>query len=154
MMLPLSTIAPLIVEPAIAMPVFAVIVPEFEILPVNFVTLRASMPRPPDAEIVPALEMPPVKVGPEIAIAVLLVVIVLAPSTAMPRVEPRIIPLSTIAPAMVLPAMAMPVFAETVPALEILPEKVEALESAIAAWVAEITPEFEMPPPKLVTKST
>ena len=61
------------------------------------------------AESVPALLMPPVKVGPVTLIAVAVEMILLALSTTMPRVVARMVPVSTIAPVMVLPAMLMPV---------------------------------------------
>ena len=54
-------------------------------------------------------------------IPVLLAIIVLALSIVIPMREARILPLSTIAPLMVLPEMAMAVLAVIVPELEILP---------------------------------
>ena len=73
------------------------------------------------ALITPALLMPPVKVCPVIAIAILVETIVLALSMPIPTLEARILPLSTIAPLMVEPAIVMPVLALIVPELEILP---------------------------------
>ena len=65
--------------------------------------------------------MPPVNVEPVIRIPVLLAIIVLAPSIRMPCLDARILPLSTIAPLMVLAEIAMAVLAVIVPELEILP---------------------------------
>ena len=63
----------------------------------------------PDAEIVPALLMPgPVKVDPEgTTMPEVTDAILLAASTAMPWVEPSRLPLSMMAPAIVLAAMTM-----------------------------------------------
>ena len=57
------------------------------------------------AETVPALEMPPVKLGPVIEMAVLVDVILLALSIRMPRLDARIAPLSRIEPLIVLPVI-------------------------------------------------
>jgi hypothetical protein len=73
------------------------------------------------AEIVPALPMPPMKVEPETKIAVCEALMTLRLSTAMPCVVPRITPLSTIAPVIVVPLIAMPILALIVPKFEILP---------------------------------
>ena len=79
------------------------------------------MSSPCAAEIVPELVMPPVNVEPVIRMPVLLAITVLALSIRMPCLDARILPLSTIAPVMVLAEIAMAVLAIIVPELEILP---------------------------------
>jgi hypothetical protein len=98
---------------------------------------------PADPEITPKLLMPPVKVGPAMTIAVLPATISPALSIRMPWLVATIVPLSMIAPAMVLSEMEMPVFAVIVPLLRMLPVKNETgkspkAPSRIPIWPAEI----------------
>ena len=79
-----------------------------------------SMPAEP--EITPKLAMPPVKVGPAMAIAVLLARISLALSIRMPWLVALIVPVSTIGPSIMLAETKMPVRAAIAPPLLILPE--------------------------------
>ena len=116
---------PLNVTPEpIKIPVLAVIVPVLLTLPANVEIEAKEMPAPP-AETAPLLVMPPVNVGPEILMAVTVEAIWLAPSIRMPWLEPRMVPLSTIAPVMVAWTMLIAVCAVIVPLLETLPTKVE-----------------------------
>src|SRR5579863_257775 len=75
---------------------------------------------------VPALVMPPEKVGPVTSIAWLALTILLLASTVMPCVA-AMRPLSMIEPAIVVPAMDIPVAPEMVPELEIFPARVATL---------------------------
>ena len=90
----------------------------------------------------PALDMPPEKLDPVIAITLPAASsILLALSIRMPWVA-DMMPLSTIAPVMVLPRMSMPVLAVIVPEFEILPMKVETTLSSMAALPARTAPAF------------
>ena len=108
---PLSTIAPLMVLPAMAMAVLAVIVPELEILPpLKLETPVIWMPRVA-AVITPALVMPPWKV-----------------ETVLTRM-PTALALMVAPPALTMPPendetlmTAMPVFGSIRPALVMPPE--------------------------------
>jgi hypothetical protein len=104
-MVPLLEMPPrkLVTEPT-AMPVpkkaaGAEIVPVFMILSANVEIVDRLMPGSPAEEIVPALDMLPVKVEPLIAMAVAVAAILLALSREMP---PTIVPVSLIAPVIVL----------------------------------------------------
>ena len=103
-------------------PAAAIIVPELRMPPVKFVTPKIWTPTPVVAAIAPALVIPPVNVGPVTLMASeLAAVILLVASTVMPWVEPNRLPLSMIAPAIVLAAMTMALGAEMAPALAMLP---------------------------------
>src|SRR3984957_6216588 len=132
---------------SIAVPPLPVILPPLTMAPANDATAPLTrMPTRPDT--VPALLMPPVKVGPAILMAVAVEVIWLVPSMAMPRVVARMVPLSTIAPVIVLPAIVMPVGAVMVPALAMLPENAVTPETLMPIAVAVMTPAaaLVMPP--------
>jgi hypothetical protein len=84
--------------------------------------LTISMPIEPP-EITPALKIPPVNVRPTMLMAVLVERISLGASTRMPWFVATIVPLSTIAPVMVLPLRrAIPVRAAILPPLLRKPE--------------------------------
>ena len=108
--------------------------------PENVDTCETRMALPLVAEIVPALVMPPVKVGPVTAIAVRLATMVLALSIAMPWRDAVMMPLSTIAPSSVLATMLIPVPAVIVPEFEILPVNVDTELMSMAMPPAEIVP--------------
>ena len=105
------------------MPVASAInVPALRTPPENDTALSATrIAASPDAETVPALLMPPVKVEPDTTMPDVAEVILLAASIVMPWVEPSRLPLSMMAPVIVLAAMTIALGAETVPALEMLP---------------------------------
>ena len=180
--LPLSTIEPVMVLATMLMAVAAAMVPALEILPVKVETPETAMPDKPAVivplllmppvkvetgststptlvdEIVPALLMPPRKVGPSILMAVPVAgATVLLASMLMPRVVAEIVPLSTMAPAMVLATMSIPTLPVMLPELEMLPVKVETLLTKMPMSVdpaVAMSPELEMPPSKLVTLVT
>ena len=122
--------------PWMTMPPPAAIVP-LELLtipPEKLVTPLTKMPSPA-AEILPALEMPPVKVGPVIEMAVAAEVILLVLSRVMPTLPPvaLMMPLSRIEPVIVPPESEMPPEA-MVPALEMLPEKLVLVTVMQETW--------------------
>src|ERR1700722_8918678 len=114
------------------------------------------MPSPPAtvALSVPALLMPPVKVGPVTSMANWLPATTLARSIAMPWAVASTLPVSMIVPVTVLPAITMPFGADNVPLLVMLPVNVATLVTAIALWPAVTVPVLVMPPPKLVTPAS
>jgi hypothetical protein len=142
----------------IAVPPVPTIAPASKMLTGRAVLI--SMPAEP--EITPKLVMPPVKVGPAMAIAVLLARISLALSIRMPWLVALIVPLSTIAPVMVLPFRPMPVLAVIVPPLAMLPVKVgtpftkpsEVAPIAIPRRAALIVPPLVTPPAKVETSKS
>ena len=110
------------------LPVLPLITPALLMVPEKVETLAIAMPAAA-AEIVPAFDMPPIKVGPKIWRAFVAEVIVLALSITIPWLEPKISPLSTIAPVMVEWTMLIAISAEIVPALVMPPENVVAPET-------------------------
>ena len=112
-MVPLSTIAPCtVLPPLIAMPVFAVSVPVFAMLPATVEPNVTTMP-PPPAEIVPPLLMPPENVA--------------MSAISMPADLPATLPPLLMPPVNAAPVTAaMPKFPPaTVPLLLMPPVKVE-----------------------------
>ena len=78
----------------------------------------------------------------------------LVASTVMPWVEPNRLPLSMMAPVIVLEAMLIPVFAVIVPPFDTLPEKSGAEAMSMPILPAVIVPLLVMPPKKVVTPVT
>ena len=111
---------------------------------------------PAEPETTPKLEMPPVKVGPAMSIAVLLERTSLARSIRMPWLVALMLPLSRIAPLMVLANRAMPVLAVMEPELTILPTTLETpnalvvdLPNSMPICPALIEPLLLRPPRKV-----
>jgi hypothetical protein len=114
------------------------------------------MAMPAEPEITPKLVIPPVKILPAMATAVLVARISLALSMRMPWLTALMLPLSTIAPATVLSKRAMPVAATIVPAFAISPVKDDTAQLVLVekpSWMprlaAEIEPLLLMPPVKV-----
>src|SRR5579883_4093 len=105
---------------SIAVPPAPEMVPELEMAPVKVDTCE-PMNRPVAPAMVPVLVMPPVKVGPVIATAMRVATTLAWLLTMMPMCEALMIPLSTMAP--LIPAFwtRMPVLAVIVPELVIFP---------------------------------
>jgi hypothetical protein len=116
---------------------------------------------PAEPETTPELEMPPVKVGPAMSIAVLLERTSLARSIRMPWLVALMLPLSRIAPLMVLANRAMPVLAVMEPELTILPTTLATpnalvvdLPNSMPICPALIEPLLLRPPRKVPTPRT
>src|ERR1700681_5014731 len=93
----------------------------------------------------PTLLMPPVKVGPVTLIAVGVAASLALLPIKMPRLVASTVPLSTIAPVMVLFKTETPTVAAIVPLLLILPEKADAPEHRMPV-LPDIAPLLVMPP--------
>jgi hypothetical protein len=72
----------------------------------------------------------------------------------MPWADPRMSPLSMMAPLIVLPAMLMPVLALIVPLFETFPEASVLSKTMMPAVFAVIAPLLVMPPEKLAMMAT
>ncbi len=160
---PLSTMAPLVVLDDTLMPVGAVIVPALVMPPVRLATPSTPTPPPDTVEIVPRLTMlpettprssrwMPVKAAPIVPVLLMLPRNVLAEKTKTPvSVPPEIVPLLRMPPANSdTDWTPMPVSpAEIVPALMTPPAKPLAPETRIPLAAAEMAPALLMPPAKV-----